>query len=68
MAEFSNPFVEREDKQTYKIKRQYFKSGRKRILFTGKSLAWVQAWCSREDSKKVKRNGEIVWMDCFYRE
>ncbi len=54
-------------KETYKVVRVYFRSGRRNILFKNRTLQFAQDWCSRSDTKKT-RKGEIVWMDCFFRE
>lgn len=54
--------------ETYKIIRMY-RSGRKtETIRRGMTLDQAQAWCSREDTHKVKKNGEVVWFDGYTKE
>ena len=49
--------------KTYKVVRFYRKSGRRKIIRRGLSLADAQAWCTREDTHKVTKRGDVIWFD-----
>jgi hypothetical protein len=50
---------------TYKIIRFRRKGGNVTIR-RGLSLSDAQAWCSRDDTKRViKRTGETIWFDGY---
>lgn len=54
--------------ETYKIIRFFRKSGRRRIMRRGLSLNDAQAHCSREDTHRRLKNGDVVWFDGYTKE
>lgn len=54
-----------EEKTLYKIVRFYRRSGNNKVIRRGLSLSEAQAWCKREDTHKVRKDGSVVWFDGF---
>lgn len=52
---------------TYKVIR-FYKSGTRRTVRKGMTLADAQAHCQREDTHKKKKDGTVVWFDGFTKE
>jgi len=50
--------------KTYKIIRFKFK-GSKKVIKKGLSLSEAQSHCQREDTHKIKKNGDVIWFDGY---
>lgn len=50
---------------TFKIVRFSRKSGRQRVVDRGLTLDEAQRHCSREDTHKRDKSGDIVWFDGY---
>ena len=50
--------------KTYKIIRFKFK-GSNKIIKRGLSLSEAQSHCQREDTYKIKKNGDVIWFDGY---
>lgn len=61
--------LKEEQVETYKIVRfRKNNSGARRVMRRGLTLEEAKAHCSREDTQKRNRNGEVVWFDGFAKE
>jgi len=49
---------------TYKIVR-FRRHGSNRTIKRGLTLEEAQAHCKREDTHKLKKNGEVIWFDGY---
>lgn len=49
----------------YAIIRHFNSNKKNQIIKTGLTLRAAQEHCSREDTHKVKANGDVVWFDGY---
>ena len=52
---------------TYRIVR-FSRSGRRKIIRRGLSLADARIWCNRPDTKGTNAKGETTWFDGYENE